>query len=232
MTGCRGTRGSRGRAPFWISVGSARISVGPALALVVALGVGPLVGACGPLGAGDEPTASELREPGGVAADEAGTGSGWAGPDPALGPPSAVFLVRHAERPAELADDPGLTPDGQARALDLALLLEDAGITRIHSTDTRRTRETAAPLARSLGLELEIYDGAEGEAFARELVRAPGRHLVVGHSNTVPELSVALGGEGFGEIQEAWEYDRLYLLIPGPEGMETVLLRYGVRARP
>jgi 2,3-bisphosphoglycerate-dependent phosphoglycerate mutase len=142
--------------------------------------------------------------------------------------PSLVVLVRHAERAGPSADDPGLTLIGAERALVLARLLEDAGITRIHSSDTRRTRDTALPLARNQGLEIEIYNHRDLEGFAAELMKLPGRHLVVGHSNTTDEMSVFLGGASHGAIVEEWEYDRLYFLTPRPEGgMETVLVRFG-----
>jgi 2,3-bisphosphoglycerate-dependent phosphoglycerate mutase len=141
---------------------------------------------------------------------------------------SAILLVRHAERAPEPADDPGLTPTGEERARDLARLLGDAPIHRIHSTRTRRTLETAGPLAEALGLEVEFYDSGDLGGLARELLAQPGSHLVVGHSNTTPDLAVALGGEARGPIAEAWEYDRLYVLTPGADGsMETLLLRYG-----
>jgi 2,3-bisphosphoglycerate-dependent phosphoglycerate mutase len=142
--------------------------------------------------------------------------------------PTLIVLVRHAERAGPSADDPGLTMIGAERALVLARLLEDAGITRIHSSDTRRTRETALPLAQAQGLEIELYNHRDLEGFAAHLLTTPGRHLVVGHSNTTDDISVLLGGATHGEIVEEWEYDRLYFLTPRPGGgMETVMIRFG-----
>lgn len=157
-------------------------------------------------------------------------------PLPAAGAagPDLVVLVRHAEKAEEPADDPPLSPAGEARALELARALADAGITRIHASDFRRTRDTAAPLARLLGIEVELYDPRDLSGLAARLRDLPGRHLVVGHSNTTDRLSGLLGGATYGEIVEAWEYDRLYLLTPRPDGrgFETVLLRFGARATP
>jgi phosphohistidine phosphatase SixA len=142
--------------------------------------------------------------------------------------PTLIVLVRHAERAGPSAEDPPLTVTGDERAQALARLLDDAGITQIHASDTRRTRETARPLATTLGLEIEQYDPRDLEGFAAHLLSLPGRHLVVGHSNTTDELAVFLGGTSHGPIAEAWEYDRAYLLTPRPEGgMETVVLRFG-----
>jgi len=47
---------------------------------------------------------------------------------------------------------------------------------------------------------------------AAKLKATPGRHLVVGHSNTTPQLTELLGGDGGEPIVEATEYDRLYVV--------------------
>jgi broad specificity phosphatase PhoE len=144
-----------------------------------------------------------------------------------------VYLVRHAEKVDPYPDDPSdppLTDTGRARAADLARTLVDAGVTRILSTDYRRTRETAAPLAKALGLEIERYDPSALEDLARRLAEAGERVLVVGHSNTTPRLAELLGGEPGPPIDEPTEYDRLYVLTlrPGAEAT-TVRLRFGDR---
>lgn len=142
--------------------------------------------------------------------------------------PGLVVLVRHAERDGPSASDPGLTAVGAERAGELARLLSGAGITRIHVSDTRRARETARPLAEALGVEMELYDPRRLGDMALLLRAAPGRHLVVGHSNTTDELSELLGGTSYGPIVEEWEYDRLYFLTPRPGGgMTTVMIRFG-----
>jgi phosphohistidine phosphatase SixA len=146
-----------------------------------------------------------------------------------------VFLVRHAERAHDGGmapeEDPHLSPAGEERAIALARMLEDAGITHIHSTDYFRTRETAAPLATAAGLSVSLYDAGDPGAIAADLLATPGRHLVVGHSNSLPDLVTALGGDPHGAI-DTMEYDRLYLLSIGPGGVETVLLRFGEPLRP
>jgi len=163
---------------------------------------------------------------------------GWA-PQPLLTQEgTVVILVRHAERAddgmteAQRATDPRMTTDpplsasGRKRATLLAEMLRDAGLTHVHSTDYLRTRETAGPTSRSTGIEITLYPAAELEAFARELRSTPGRHLVVGHSNTTYDLVQALGGDP-GPPIEALEYDRLYLLTLNREEAHTILLRFG-----
>lgn len=143
--------------------------------------------------------------------------------------PLTVFLVRHAEKLT--GSDPALTLAGDARAEALSDLLADAKIERIHSSDYKRTRLTAAPLAEMIGVEVELYDPRDLPGIAAQLKADGGRHLVVGHSNTTGELTALLGGDGGAPIVEATEYDRLYMVTTGADG-ETVstLLRFGLRS--
>lgn len=142
-------------------------------------------------------------------------------------PPSVIYLVRHAEKAEENPEDPGLTDSGQARADLLVHLLAEAQLDGVWSTDTRRTRNTAAPVADAKGLSIELYDPRGMPAFARVLKARGGRHLVVGHSNTTPSFVEALGGDAMSSIVDA-EYDRFYIVTAGPDGhVETVLLRFG-----
>lgn len=148
---------------------------------------------------------------------------------------AVVWLVRHAERAdAGMADqpDPELSEAGRVRARELARLLGDAGVTAVHSTPFRRTRETAAPLAQALGLEVETYDPRDQASMERfmDRIRTPGRHVVVGHSNTTPAMVTALGGDPVSPIDEA-EYDRIYLVVLASDGSVTsTLLRFGAPA--
>lgn len=136
-----------------------------------------------------------------------------------------VFLVRHAEK-ADDSRDPILSEAGKIRAAELSRMLSDARITHIWSTDYQRTRLTAEPLARKLGLQVMSYNPSKLDEFAQQLKETPGRHLVVGHSNTTGELVQALGGQPGAAIQDI-EYDRFYAVVLGVDGPVTVLLRFG-----
>jgi phosphohistidine phosphatase SixA len=141
---------------------------------------------------------------------------------------TVVYLVRHAEK-VDDSFDPPLSPVGRERAALLSEMLRDAGLTHLYSTDRERTRDTAAPLAARLGLEIQIYDGQDLAGLAERLRATPGRHLVSGHSNTTPELVRLLGGES-SDIADP-EYDRLYVLTLEPGGgTTTMLIRFGASA--
>ncbi len=157
--------------------------------------------------------------------------------------PTTLLFVRHAEKQtADPSDrDPALTEAGEERAKDLARLLSKSGVTHLFSTQLRRTRTTLEPLAKALGLEVEVIDAnAQDEQISRLRTLPPGSVAVVaGHSNTVPAMAAALGGqiEGltkhprYGLMLGDDEYDRLFVVIRGGDegkwATQTLELRYG-----
>jgi phosphohistidine phosphatase SixA len=132
-----------------------------------------------------------------------------------------VFLVRHAERADASAGasptmeaDPSLSDVGHARAASLASVLRDAAITAIFVTEFKRTQETAAPLAKALGIPTTMVSSKDTDALIARLKRTTGNALVVGHSNTVPEIAKALGVTTPIVIGND-DYDNLLLVSPG-----------------
>lgn len=104
-------------------------------------------------------------------------------------------LVRHAEKADDGSKDPPLAAAGTARARALAAGLRDAPVRAAYATSYRRTQATAAPTASVHSLPVTSYDAglAAGEFAARlRHDHADGTVLVVGHSNTVPDLAAAL----------------------------------------
>lgn len=143
--------------------------------------------------------------------------------------PQIVYVTRHAEKAPE-GKDPELSAPGQARAKTLAQLLRKTGIKQIFSTATRRTQQTAQPLAQQLAVGVQPYDAAK-PAVVIERIRALNEAtLLVGHSNTVPELVKLLGGGVVQAIADD-EYDRLYQVIIAPDGSVTTVLLSSVAAQ-
>ena len=147
---------------------------------------------------------------------------------------TTVIFVRHAEKAAEPADDPGLSPAGQRRVAELTRQLVDAdvvaGVDAVYSTPYRRSEETARPVAEALGLPVHSYDAADTEAIMEFIVREhKGKIiLVVGHSNTLPRLMADMGAsKKVPEIAED-EYDNIFIVsIPWFGKTKTIRLRYG-----
>ncbi len=127
---------------------------------------------------------------------------------------STVFIVRHAEKADSKSKDPDLSEAGNARAQALARMLKDAGITRIFATEFKRTQETAAPLAKILGLEVKSVAANDSARLVTALHDENGNALVVGHGNTIPDLIKALGITTPIAIGEN-EYDDLFVVQLG-----------------
>ncbi len=132
-----------------------------------------------------------------------------------------IFLVRHAERAdtqpgvsPTMAADPDLSEAGRARAASLAAALKDAKITAIFATEFKRTQQTAAPLAKALGLTVKIVTSKGPGPLVKQLKASKGNVLVVGHSNTVPEVIEGLGVATPVTIGDT-EFDNLFLVTTG-----------------
>ena len=147
---------------------------------------------------------------------------------------TTMIFVRHAEKALIPVGDPGLSPEGQARAAELARQLVDAdvvaGIDAIYSTPYRRTVETAQPVADALGLPINQYAPDDNEAVLAKILRNhKGKIiLVVGHSDTLPTLIADLGASKKVPPIAEFEYDNIYLIsIPWFGKTKTIRLRFG-----
>lgn len=131
-----------------------------------------------------------------------------------------VIVVRHAERAdggamaAAKQTDPLLSAEGEARAKRLAAMLADSGINAIYATEYKRTQDTAKPIAEKLGLKVQIQKGQDTAGLVALLKSSHAKDvvLIVGHSNTMPDIIKALGGPAFKIPDD--EYDTIYFLVP------------------
>jgi broad specificity phosphatase PhoE len=136
-----------------------------------------------------------------------------------------VILTRHAERADGAAtmgaSDPLLSDAGQARALKIALMLADANIKAIVTTEYRRTMDTAAPLAAKIKVSPDVVPAAQLNALVEKIrSHADDTVFVVGHSNTVPMIIKALGGPDVSIGDN--EYDNLFFYVPATKTLTRV----------
>jgi phosphohistidine phosphatase SixA len=142
-----------------------------------------------------------------------------------------VFFARHTERELE-GEDPPLTRAGEARAQALAAALRDAGVTAIITTQWKRTRDTAKPLATLLRITPEVVPVYEGKAAENSLAvaNAVRRHkdevvLVVGHI-TVTGVIATLGGPRLPTICDN-VFSDLFMFDPSAGDRGLLHLHYG-----
>jgi len=146
--------------------------------------------------------------------------------------PEQVIVVRHAERAAEPKADPAITPAGVERAALLARMLGPAGVQTIITTNFLRTQQTAAPLARQLGLTPVVVPMQRGELQAHidevidRVESASGVVLVVGHTNTVSSLVEAFSSTRPTRLCET-SFSHLFITTPAAPTLPALHLRYG-----
>lgn len=112
----------------------------------------------------------------------------------------SVYVMRHLQK-AE-GQDPALSAEGARNAERLASRFAEDRPTAIYVSSTRRARETAAPLAARLGLTGKEYDPRDTPGLVARVKAEAGTVLVVGHSNTVPEIVAQLGGARPADLAE------------------------------
>ena len=129
-------------------------------------------------------------------------------------PNTTIFIiVRHAEKDTSGGTQADLNTIGRGRAQALAKILQKVKIDGVYSTDRPRTRNTATPLAADKKLSVEIYDAKTQKELLEKLAVQTGKHfLVVGHSNTVPQIvNILRGSDEEKEFSES-DYSRLYIV--------------------
>ena len=114
--------------------------------------------------------------------------------------PGQVFVMRHLQ--AERGEDPGLTPAGRQDAQLLAGWFDKIDKpSTIFVTRYRRSQETVGPLAARLRINPLVYDPNDSAALVETVRIKGGNILVIGHSNTVPDIVERLGGMRPAPIQ-------------------------------
>lgn len=119
---------------------------------------------------------------------------------PALAKDPPIYVTRHYDTPAG-ERDPDLLAQGKARAEALARWFKGRTLKAIYVSDFKRTRQTAAPLAAKRGITPETYDPRDTPAILARARAARAPVLIVGHSNTVPDIVAQLGGERPAELK-------------------------------
>ncbi len=143
-----------------------------------------------------------------------------------------VVIVQHGEKVSS-PGDPGLTAAGAEQARHTADALRDFGPqSTLLSSPLRRARETAEPIARALGLEVEIegrltermnWDGTQGFAeFITEWQQATSDRDYV---PTIGDSSRAAGRRFLEALVDHCRNDRDWLIAVAHGGVTVDLLR-------
>lgn len=150
---------------------------------------------------------------------------------PAAAMPDVVVLVRHAEK-ADAGKDPALSEAGLLRARALMPALAGLRVNTVITTQYRRTKDTAAPIAAQLGLAPQVIETRPGDlpghvqAVADAVRAQSGAVLVVGHSNTLMPLLAALGGPKLADLCET-SFHHVFVVQPTASPARWAQFSYG-----
>ena len=141
-----------------------------------------------------------------------------------------VFVARHVDpqkllrMDAPIRDDTPLSESGRRQAKTLAERLKDAGITAIYTSKTARTIQTAEPLAKLLGLQINKMSRRDIDGLIRRLheKHQGDRVLVVGHWTTMPGILQRLGYTKKVKIERSVRND-LFMVVPKPDRSPVVV---------
>ena len=123
--------------------------------------------------------------------------------------PTTIYFVRHAETDGPSANNPNLSQEGKQRAERLAELV--GKVDAVYATGYHRTQQTAEPTARKSGVEVQTYQAGDDKFLAGKM----GNILVVGHSNTIPDLVNSISGSSaYTNIDES-NYGNLFTVKNG-----------------
>lgn len=122
------------------------------------------------------------------------------------------YLVRHAEKAS--GPDPELTAEGTARANKIGEMMKGVNLDEVYSTNFKRTKNTAAPTAQIQGKDINIYNHKKLKTLVDDLKPQVGKKfLIVGHSNTTPDLLNLFQSEKVYEHIDEKIYDNFYVVI-------------------
>lgn len=126
--------------------------------------------------------------------------------------PTTIYLIRHAEK-ADATANTELSNAGKLRAENWAKHFKGKKIAAVYSTDYNRTLQTAAPIAKQAGLEVQKYSHREFDLKKLALQHQGHIIVVVGHSNTIPGyVNAATGVKTYEDIAET-EFGTIFEMI-------------------
>jgi phosphohistidine phosphatase SixA len=127
-----------------------------------------------------------------------------------------IILLRHAEKDVAIgADktDPDLSPEGKLRAERLVKEIKKYKPGAVYSSNFKRTKLTAAPVAEKRKLQVQTYDHKNLDTLVNQLMTSKiKRIVVVGHNTTTPALAnLLIKQEKYKALDES-EYSKIWII--------------------
>lgn len=124
-----------------------------------------------------------------------------------------IILVRHAEKADATSQDPALSAEGKQRAERLVKVAGKYKPGAFYSTNFKRTRDTIGPLAAKRKKTIAIYDARKPAELLDQITKSKiKRHIVAGHSNSVPGLANFIGKKDVFKNLDESEYGVIWII--------------------
>lgn len=124
-----------------------------------------------------------------------------------------IILVRHAEKADATSQDPELSDAGKQRAERLVKVAGKYKPGAFYSTNFKRTRDTLAPLAAKRKQQVTTYDARKPAELLDQITKSKiKRHIVAGHSNTVPGLANLIAKKDVFKNLDESEYGVIWII--------------------
>lgn len=139
-----------------------------------------------------------------------------------------IILIRHAEKVDATSQDPELSEAGKQRAERLIKVGGKYKPGAFYSTNFKRTRDTLAPLAAKRRKTVEIYDARKPADLLETIMKSKiKRHIVSGHSNTVPGLANLITTKDIFKNLDETEYGVMWVIrIKDGKVVKTEVIPY------
>ena len=139
-----------------------------------------------------------------------------------------IILVRHAEKADATSQDPELSAEGKQRAERLMKVAGKYKPGAFYSTNFKRTRDTLAPLAAKRKQQVAIYDPRKPAELLDLITKSKiKRHMVAGHSNSVPGLANFIGKKDVFKNLDESEYGVIWIVrMKNGQIVKTEILPY------
>ncbi|MEZ5497004.1 MAG: winged helix-turn-helix domain-containing protein [Gammaproteobacteria bacterium] len=135
-----------------------------------------------------------------------------------------LFILRHTEKQSIETEDPELSSEGVERAKYWKKVLQHISFDAIYTTDFIRNVQTAKLIAGDENAKLEIYYPMSFEV-VRFLQKVKGQKiLIIGHSNTIPDMVNRLIGENSYPPMSHRNYNQMYIVTIDSSGEPSSIL--------
>jgi 2,3-bisphosphoglycerate-dependent phosphoglycerate mutase len=137
---------------------------------------------------------------------------------------TTFYFIRHAEKAADQGSDPQLTEKGVKRAEQWVNYFFLRDLDHVISSDFKRTKATAAPLAKAKKLGIEIYDVREVTGTTLLETYRGKTVALYGHSNTINTYANELQNDRVYKDLEETDYDHFFIVRIDKDGNSNAVM--------